>query len=100
MNIATQSQLNILIKEFKTLQTDGDSRVFEPKWRAFFEKLNPEDAKIAIKAWFDAISENLSEIKKAVGTMSNEEKQEHAGFFDDIKAHSFFQKSTESSFSI
>ena len=100
MNIATQSQLNSLIREFKTLQTDGDSRVFEPKWRTFFKKLNHEDAKIAIKAWFDAISENLSEIKKAVSTMSNEEKQEHAGFFDDIKAHAFFQKSAESSLSI
>jgi hypothetical protein len=100
MNLATQSQLNILIKEFKTLQTNGDSLVFEPKWRAFFETLDHEDAKIAIKAWFDAISENLSAIKKSVGTMSNEEKQENAGFFDDIKAHSFFQKKVANSLAV
>jgi hypothetical protein len=92
MDVESKYQLAILIKEFKTLQTNGDSLVFESKWRAFFETLNHEDAKIAIKAWFDVISENLSAIKKSVGTMSNEEKQENAGFFDDIKAHSFFHK--------
>jgi hypothetical protein len=100
MDVEAKYQLAILIKEFKTLQTNGDSLVFEPKWRAFFETLNHEDAKIAIKAWFDAISENLSAIKKSVGTMSNEEKQENAGFFDDIKAHSFFSKISRSNLAI
>lgn len=92
MNLTTQSQLNLLIKEFKSLQTDGDSLVFAPKWRVFYNNLSQEDAKIATKAWFDAISDNLFQIRKTVENMSNEEKQKHVGFFDDIKSHAFFQK--------
>jgi hypothetical protein len=92
MNLATQSQLNILIREFKTLQTDSDSLAFAPKWRVFYNSLSQEDAKVATKAWFDAISDNLSEMRKIVGTMSNEEKQENIGFFDEFKNHPFLQR--------
>jgi hypothetical protein len=92
MNLTTQSQLNLLIKEFKTLQTDADSLAFAPKWRVFYSDLSQEDAKIATNAWFNAISDNLFQIRKTVENMSNEEKQVHVGFFDDIKNHAFFQK--------
>ncbi len=94
MDATTKMQLDALINAFKTLQTDGDSLVFAPKWRVFYNNLSQEDAKIATKAWFDAISDNLFEIRKTVETMSNEEKQEHVGFFDDVKNHAFFQKAS------
>ena len=100
MNLTTQSQLNLLIKEFKSLQTDSDSRVFAPKWRVFYNNLSQEDAKIATKAWFDAISDNLFQIRKTVETMSNEEKKEHVSFFDDVKNHDFFQKRETTALSI
>ena len=91
MNLTTQSQLAHLIDEFKLLQTDADSHAFEPKWRSFYDNLNQEDAKIAAKAWFGAIKENLSEIRKIVDVMSNEDKAQFAGSFEPLKNHAFFQ---------
>jgi hypothetical protein len=92
MDATTKMQLDALINAFKTLQTDRDSGAFAPKWRIFYSNLSQEDAKIATKAWFDAISDNLFQIRKTVENMSNEEKKAHVGFFDDIKNHAFFEK--------
>jgi hypothetical protein len=92
MNITTKSQLNILIKEFKSLQTDSDSLTFAPKWRTFYDNLSQEDAIIATTAWMNAIYENLSEIKKLVEKMSDDEKHEFANFFTDLENHPFFQR--------
>ena len=87
MNLTTQSQLTHLIDAFKLLQTDADSNAFEPKWRSFYNNLNQEDAKIAAKAWFGAIKDNLSEIRKIVDVMSNEDKAQFTGSFEQLKNH-------------
>jgi SHS2 domain-containing protein len=93
MDIKTKKQLDDLMKEFMWLQTiDEDGAVFDAKWRVFYGSLNREDAKIAWKAWLDTINENLSEIKKLVKAMPDEELREFSTSFIELKDHPFMQK--------
>jgi hypothetical protein len=93
MDAKTKKQLDVLMKEFMWLQTiDEDGAAFDAKWRVFYESLSREDAKIASKAWLDTIHTNLSEIRKLVNTMSDEEKQEFAVSFVKLKEHPFLQR--------
>ena len=64
MDIKTKVQLDVLMEEFMWLQNDDDLKAFDAKWRIFYAPLNKADAKIATTAWYDAIFQNLSEIKK------------------------------------
>lgn len=94
MDIKTKAQLDVLMEQFMWLQTDDDSKAFEPKWRTFFTSLNKADAEIAVNAWFAAIFENLAEIKKliVVEEISDEEKTELAHLFEELRNHAFFKK--------
>jgi hypothetical protein len=93
MDAKTKKQLDVLMDEFMWLQTiDEDGAAFDVKWRVFYGSLSREDAKIASKAWLDTIHTNLSEIKKLVNTMSDDEKKEFAVSFIKLKEHPFLQR--------
>ena len=92
MTAKTKKELDVLMEEFMWLQTDEDGAVFDAKWRVFYESLSREDAKIAFTAWLETIHTNLSEIRKLVNAMSDEEKKEFAISFIKLKEHPFLQR--------
>ena len=63
MDFKTKAQLDVLMEEFMWLQNDDDLTAFDAKWRIFYAPLNKQDAKIATTAWYDAIFQNLGEIR-------------------------------------
>jgi hypothetical protein len=66
MDFKTKARLDVLMEEFMWLQTDEDLNAFDAKWRVFYSALDRADAKIATTAWYDAIFENLGEIRKLI----------------------------------
>jgi hypothetical protein len=89
MNTVNQQKLEELLTLSKKMYTDEDREIFSAKWWPFVKSLNPQDARIAVDAYFAGIFENLDQIgedvKDLVENGTEQERLDYGVLLEKLK---------------
>ena len=89
MNKSNQIKLDAFIALSKKMYTDTDRENFSDQWWPFVKSLPLDEGRIAVKAYFDGIFENLAQIKQDVKDLvengTEQERIEYNALLEKLK---------------